>query len=326
MSDRNRYFDFLRGVAILMVIGIHTFIPEKIISSGFNFAVLVRQVFNVAVPLFLALSGFFLYRKPLNSKEAVSTFWRRQIPKHYIPVLIWSLPLFAIDIIARKSVLLSVLKLLVCGYSIYYFVALIIQYYLLLPVLQKVKLRGGGIIVSLSGISIIVVTYFNIFRGMNLPLILYAGCFVLWGVFYYLGCRLSVSDRNYSLWLPIAITFVGLILSYVESLYLVSNYGSGYGIKFSSFVFSAGVILLFLSSKLERVYPCSFLNRFIEWVGRNSFFIYLFHCYIVIALDRIPIELPWIARWIIVVTSSVAIAEGFKCLPPRIRYYIGSYD
>lgn len=145
MSDRNNYFDLLRGIAILMVIGIHTFDPPiNGCVDGFDLGVLVRQTLNVAVPLFLALSDFFLYRKPLNTKERVAIFWKKQIPKNYIPVLIWSLPLFALDILGAKSILSSVLKLIICGYSIYYFVALIIQYYMLLPVLQRVKLNGRG--------------------------------------------------------------------------------------------------------------------------------------------------------------------------------------
>ena len=219
MSVRNRYFDLLRGVAILMVIGIHTFLPRDVSWSGFDFGVLARQSLNAAVPLFLALSGFFLYRKRLLENKDIIKFWKKQIPKIYIPVLIWSLPLFLHDLICGKGVILIMLRLIVCGYSIYYFVALIIQYYLLLPVFQRFKLNGGGLIIVLSSISIIVVTYFNIVKGMSLPLILYAGCFALWAVFYYQGCRLSLSDRSYPLWLPLTISIIGLILSYLETKY-----------------------------------------------------------------------------------------------------------
>lgn len=144
MSVRNRYFDLLRGVAILMVIGIHTFIPKDILWSRFDFGVIARQSLNTAVPLFLALSGFFLYRKRLLNNKEIITFWKKQIPKIYIPVLIWSLPLFSLDLLCGKGNILIILKLIICGYSIYYFVALIIQYYLLLPLFQRVKLNGGG--------------------------------------------------------------------------------------------------------------------------------------------------------------------------------------
>lgn len=161
---------------------------------------------------------------------------------------------------------------------------------------------------------------------MNLPLILYAGCFVLWIVFYYLGCRLSVSDRNYSLWLPLTITIAGLFLSYIESKYLVSNYGTGYGIKPSSFLYSLGCILLFMSSKLEKAYQSRYIGRIVEWFGKKSFVIYLFHCYIIAAFGKVPVDLPWVARWAIIVTMSVILIQILKLMPTKIRYYIGSYD
>lgn len=161
---------------------------------------------------------------------------------------------------------------------------------------------------------------------MDLPLILYAGCFALWIVFYYQGCRLSVSDRNYKLRLPWTITVVGLILSYIESKLLASNFGSGFGIKFSSFIYSYGCILLLLSRKFEQLYHSRTLGRIIEWVGRNSFVIYLFHCYIIIVLNKVPLELSWMARWVIIVTLSIVVAQLLKLMPSRLRYYIGSYD
>lgn len=54
-KSRNTYFDFLRGVAIIMVIAIHTY--HKAEDS-----VAFRQILNAAVPLFIAISGFFYPR------------------------------------------------------------------------------------------------------------------------------------------------------------------------------------------------------------------------------------------------------------------------
>jgi fucose 4-O-acetylase-like acetyltransferase len=145
MEQRKRYFDVLRGVAILMVIAIHTYKPS--IEGWINLANLgVRQILNCAVPLFFAMSGFFVYRKVLDSKQTILKFWRHQIPKVYIPTLIWSLPLFLLAVIKGKNPITNTLNLLICGFSVYYFIAVTIQYYLLLPVLQRLKATkmGGG--------------------------------------------------------------------------------------------------------------------------------------------------------------------------------------
>ena len=95
MKQHITYFDFLRGIAILMVVGIHTFSSTanfETFQGGFQ--IVFRQILNCAVPIFLALSGFFLGRKKFTTKTDVLNFWKKQIPKVYLPCLIWSLPLF----------------------------------------------------------------------------------------------------------------------------------------------------------------------------------------------------------------------------------------
>lgn len=145
--NRNVYFDALRGIAIMMVIAIHTFEYRY----G-DFSLFVRQVFNIAVPLFLAISGFFLAKKNVDTREAYINFLKRQVPKVYIPVILWSLPLFVLDCYQSGQYTLGVITLILCGYSVYYFIALIVQYYVLLPHLQKCRgvLSGGGIFRSVN--------------------------------------------------------------------------------------------------------------------------------------------------------------------------------
>lgn len=60
-KSRNTYFDLLRGVAIIMVIAIHTYHKaEDSVAS--------RQLLNAAAPLFIAISGFFLSKKRIEQK------------------------------------------------------------------------------------------------------------------------------------------------------------------------------------------------------------------------------------------------------------------
>ena len=60
MLPRNRdtYFDVLRGLAIIQVIGIHAY-------GGGNLE--LREILNMAVPLFLAISGYFIGKKSLET-------------------------------------------------------------------------------------------------------------------------------------------------------------------------------------------------------------------------------------------------------------------
>ena len=91
MKERITYFDFLRGLAIMMVVGIHTYTLGEDSTE-------VRQLLNTAVPLFIAISGYFLSQKKMENKEDFFSFLKKQPPKVYLPVLVWSLPLYALAI------------------------------------------------------------------------------------------------------------------------------------------------------------------------------------------------------------------------------------
>lgn len=95
---RNAYFDFLRGIAIMMVVAIHTFRDTRFEIGGVDWAILIRQTLNAAVPIFLAISGYFLSRKSLSVKSECLAFWKKQLPRVYIPCFIWSLPPFALSL------------------------------------------------------------------------------------------------------------------------------------------------------------------------------------------------------------------------------------
>lgn len=152
---RLNYYDFLRGIAILMVVAIHTGPVYHFDTIQGLLTVIVRQLFNSAVPIFFAISGYFLAAKNLETKNEVFTFWKHQIPKVYIPVLIWSVPYLLLHIYAGKDLLEGLILYFICGYSVYYFIAVIIQYYLLAPLLINIKQGGENRYVDFNGINII---------------------------------------------------------------------------------------------------------------------------------------------------------------------------
>ena len=123
----------------------------------------------------------------------------------------------------------------------------------------------------------------------------------------------------------------GLILSYMESAYLVNNYNQGVGIKPSSFLFSAAMVSVAFSRKGERAY-----SHFPEWVrisfefiGKNSFAIYLIHCYLITCISPAftAHALSWGVRWGVVLSSTILLIEFLKRLfPSRITFLLGIYD
>lgn len=145
---RNYYFDFLRGLAIMMVVGIHTYTLGKD-------SMVIRQLLNAAVPLFIAISGFFLSQKVMADRNDHLFFLKKQLPKVYLPVLAWSFPLYALGLFTGHNIFLQTALWLCCGFSIYYFVAFIMQCYVVLPVINScISIsKWGGYVALLGGRS-----------------------------------------------------------------------------------------------------------------------------------------------------------------------------
>lgn len=240
---RNYYFDYLRAISILMVVAIHCFNND----CHNEWLYFVRNTLNCAVPLFLAISGFFLGRKDLSSKQKYVGFLKRQVPKVYIPMLVWSLPFLMVSIFVGKGLVEKFVLFFVGGLGVFYFIALILQYYCLLPVIKKVlgKIGLGGVIIAflISEISAYVITYYKIVLGLKIPLIIYAGLFPLFVVCYVAGVYLgNYSKRAYSIWFPLLFVIMGLVLSQMETIYFYENFGAGFGVKPSSMVYSMAMI------------------------------------------------------------------------------------
>ena len=182
------YFDFLRGIAIIMVVCLHCIDYSAMEGPVLNlFGVEFRNLLNAAVPLFLAISGYFMANKKTDTPTAYKEFLKRQAVKVYIPMLVWSVPYLILAYLHRENSVTSWLLFFFGGFSIYYFIILIVQYYALLPLMQKMgrSLRGGvlaAVAISIACISCLEILLY-VYR-MEIPLIVYAGPFPLWIMFF----------------------------------------------------------------------------------------------------------------------------------------------
>ena len=159
--------------------------------------------------------------------------------------------------------------------------------------------------------------------GYKLPLIVYAGPFPVWCVFFAMGCYLRKCERKHSLFLSIIAVAIGLALEYVETLYLNRYYSGNMGIKCSSFVYSMAVITLLFSSRLEQVYKQNNITRVVEYIGSISFAVYLFHSYIIQIFSKLHITtvMPWILRWAICLFTTILVIELLKTILPKKCYW-----
>ncbi len=328
MTKRITYFDFLRGVAVLMVVGIHTFPQSTFGSISGNMEIVIRQMINCAVPLFLAISGFFLGQKQFDVNSDRIVFWKKQIPAIYIPCFIWSLPLFLFALINQEQNLITnVVRLFLCGFSVYYFVILIIQLYIFLPYLKRRNISHMLIIsLVISLVSAVLTTYLLAIKNYPIPLTVYAGPFPLLCFYFILGMYLGQKDRNYSLVWPVFFCIIGLLLEYLETKFLIGFHGVGYGNKISFLPYSAAVIVLLFSKRLELWYERkSRCLQIFQKIGGISYGIYLIHCYVIIFISHvIPVELSWGVKWLcVIVITSIGILIVKKMMPLVSVKYLG---
>jgi peptidoglycan/LPS O-acetylase OafA/YrhL len=343
-QNRIRYYDFLRCFAIILVIAVHSFSGAFADRNLSLLGIALRNLCNVAVPIFLALSGFFMASKQAESANYFFLL-KKQIIRVWIPVVFYSLPLFVLDIMHGRTIVKSLTNLCICGYSVYYFVAVIIQCYLLLPLLNHLYSNKNHhyrvlilltLIVSIIGWS--VVTYVFTKQNITLPLILYAGGVWMWFCFFALGFYIGKENAYGSLKLWKISTLLTFILCIIESLFLIiPGQLNGLGQKPTTMLFSFCFIPLLLSERVKFFFESiqSRIFDFFAKIGFYSFGIYLIHCYILMFLKsyvrkylQIFCEQNGFIQWmlLIVITLFVSFSILWICkrLFPRFtRLFLG---
>lgn len=161
--------------------------------------------------------------------------------------------------------------------------------------------------------------------GLSIPLLLYAGPFPIWLAFFALGVYLGgMQRRDYKLWPFILMLFLGIILSFLEAKYLYSFHQGGLGIKLWAHFYSFAVIMLLFSAKMEKL--CSKENIFyksVTKIGILSFGIYLIHCYFILLLHTVHVELYWPISILVVLVLAVLFILVVQRLFSRLIVYLG---
>lgn len=328
MRQRDSYFDFLRGISIIFVIGIHTMILKDLnfYSLSGSIQILLRQIIGCAVPIFIAISGYFLVQKSIATRKEYFAFLKHQVPIVYYPCLFWSLPYLLIMLKTEQPIILSLFYFLLCGCSIYYFIACIIQCYILLPIVRQ---KTFGFILGLLAISVIwsfLHVRFDLIAGIDRPLLIYAAPFPNLLVFFALGCWLGHNKKNYSLGLVIVGLLISLALNVYETYYLYDTYNlSTVGMKTTSHIFDFFCILLIFHPSIKTLYKKNQLTSIFEKIGVSSFTIYLTHLLLGIIIYRIPfVNLLWFSKWLSYLVISYLFVRVLKLIiPSKIWVYLG---
>lgn len=299
-------FDFLRFVATLAVITIH-------ITAGYvtasNIAYALNQVVRFAVPMFIILSGYLLYYSN-NKKQSLLSFLKKRLNKIVIPFILWNL-IYLLYSYHHKMGMLNIklfaslfLKGLFIGKGTphLYFVIIIVQMYILYPLLEKGFERSYDRL--LLGISFFITFYFQLgiylFRWYIyiLPKISnYTLMFPTWLFFFVFGMyaakkqeKLESTLKKFPVRLGLA-WLISFIILMTDSK-LSNTYG---GSAKPTIILYCITSFFFFDSVAVNL---KIKNKYVDWLSGQSFFIYLSHILVMNLIKTFTLKVGLKTLWI----------------------------
>jgi len=294
--------DFIRTVAILMVIFVHSSSFPYSIPGAITNTVIINwftsdiygAIGYLGVPLFVMLSGALLL-DPSKADEPMGAFFKKRFNRIGLPLIFWTIIFFAWNFRVH-GIALSPFNieqgLLTGSYPIMWFLYMLIGLYLATPVLRivakHIDRKIFTFLIILWFIGTIAVPLIHTFTAFTYnPTI-----FVItnWAGYFLLGAYLVKTEMRRSIVYPLLA--LGLFVAIVGDWIITAAIGEqltgffhGY-LSFNMILASAALFLILVSiprTRIER--GNSALTRLMHWIGKNTLAFYLLHIIVLEALQ-----------------------------------------
>lgn len=297
-SQKSAYLDFIRVLATLAVIILHTTCtyynnPANSAASLWHILGYVTELSRIGVPLFFMISGYLLLNKDIVN---IGGFYKKRFAKVGIPFIIYDIfYYFYMNITAGSAVSLKGFfnDLTVQG-SCYHlwFVYSILFIYLLMPFLQmivkNIGKRGLFLFLLLVIFQSTLRPFINTVFGGKIYFYLTDDGFTGYIGYVILGYILGKYD--FGKWETAVIYIFGLLFFIITPIFSMKSVSKG-----GEFLFSGGYSLnhyieaaaVFLFCKRHTVKPCKMISA----LSAVSFSTYLIHVFVLEELKRIPLNL-----------------------------------
>ncbi|WP_077623369.1 acyltransferase [Sediminibacillus massiliensis] len=336
VSSGKKYFyemNFIRAIACLCVVMVHITASHYTLNgSSFNWATLsLNQLARFGTPAFAILSGFLLYNQAINRGFTLKRFISSRFTKIVVPFIIWSFVYLFVrsysfpwteNGVSTKDFLYSFLV----GDSYYhlYFIIVVVQFYILFPILQLAKSKK-------SLITLTLIAFFLNYFFMEQPFEIGSGLInsffkdrasIFYWLFYFVFGGLMVHFWSpLVLWIKKNATFsvmLGVIVT-IFTIYEYSTFGFYSSTRITNMfnlpiLFVSGTGLYFLMERWGK------LRSYIVQLGNLSMGVYLVHPLIIyIIRDLAPVLLDR-TRWIpltfaITLVTSIIVVKIIHKLP-----------
>jgi surface polysaccharide O-acyltransferase-like enzyme len=343
--------DLLRVVCIIAVIIIHASSPWEYRAqqthhwlSAAGLGCLLNQLSRFCVPLFVLLSGYVLTKRYSAPSPVLPGRWlhffQRRSSKIIIPYVVWTVAgmlfrqrlvwheadSYLANALVNFKLLLGYLTLRGVDYHFYFF-RVIIQCYLLFPLLLRFRSIGLWIAMALIHLA----TSYPV-KGLLFPPPLDASAlpssfFIFWIFYFYTGMLWATHEQQIARWVrmvPLSLWFglTALCFGWVGGEYVSRSYQSGEPGSYNHFsriavaLYALAILLLtirldgWVSKKLSPATPL------ISKLAQLSFGVYIFHVWILRLLRAGPLadHLP------LFMTFSVLLSFGAMALVDRLLH------
>lgn len=351
---KNPKIQIIRAISITAVLLIHT------CNIGVE-QIYVRPFLNFAVATFLFLSGYLTNVSKINTKH----FYKKRILRVLIPYIIWSILYTTISFIASGKIDLKnyVLNFLLGkGAAVMYYIPIYIQFVLLTPLLGKMLYKKKwwwvGLIISPISFIYVYLKLFNIIAPNEYISSIWRICCLGWFTFYYLGLylgnRAKIQQLDINKLIVVYLLTIAIQITEGYGWYkLVGGSQAGTQLKLSALLTSVVSIMITYyyinSTKLKMRTNIKTSNKYnydkikidkhsnarlriydklLILIGNYSFGIYLSHCMVLTALQRLSFwkEIPFVVNSLILLTITLlCLVICKKICGDKISKYLGIY-
>ena len=289
--------DYLRGLAILGVVAIHTMGAEYFIDNNFIYILYTNldQLSAFSVPFFMFISGLVLTYNYGDIKLNYAEFIKRRLFLILIPYIIWSCIylIYNLFTIGKNIDLITVIRKLITGNAEFhlYFIVLMMQFYLIFPFIlkyiQKFRKYHTSLLVLIFLFNLFIISaYYYQFDYLSENRM--KKIFIFWIFYFVLGMVIGNNINSNKYYLSNKLLNFFYILFLISYINLDISYFSN-GLLEKNIFWLRPQILIFATLSIIITYK--FINdlkitdnlklpaQLLRNLGQNSFGIYLSHVF-----------------------------------------------
>ena len=249
-GEQVAWLSILRAWAVLLVIILHSTLPEEKNGLIGSFFFYFNDVFSCRMPLFFFISGFLLFYTKIRKDSGYVDILKKRVPRVLYPYLFVTLAVFCVKVLLNfyesKPVNVSFLDFL--GYFIYpqtnlwtylWFLNVLLIYLFLYPLVKKSLNTWHGIVTG-SAVALLLAIFFpkdisllGLSKVMQHFIFFYVGIlFAKFDLISYLkqyallicGGSIALFAVSYLLHVGIVCNLLGIVLCIYFSLFCAKKY------------------------------------------------------------------------------------------------------